>query len=566
MFYKNFKIKGLLWPSLITVAAGVCLLGLVQTTSNSTIGHASGDVGSPSNVRLNGDRTSGNLPVIWDAATGSDVKYHITYSDNNGSSWSLGAFAHTTNSITISGVNDDSSYIVGVRAYNDNNSSGWVNSGSIGPLPPTNIQSVVSNVGAITASRTDGNLIVTWGAATGLNVKYHITYSSDSGYTWSLGANNHTGTTLTISGVSNAQTYIVGIRAFNDNSTSGWVNSSLIDAWVQVGTPVNPGRPGLQRTGRGNGTLPIYWQKSTTASATYNVRYATEAAPTTWTTTNNVTTSTCSDGYSGSDAADYVCYEINGVNNATSYYVAVQASNNSLNSDWQQSNLIVPLAAPRTNVRQSGCTGVSTYILVVDWDNHQSQTVPQAQYQIDAGTWTDLDISSTAYDYRQVQGSAEYGFWFHDPDILEKKTTAYDFGFRLRLTHNFLGRSPWHTVHMKAGTDANTSFWWNRCPTAPADDFVTLTRRGSAVSATWDTTNTRYDHDVEVRTKLSTGTQYGSWTRVGTSCWSGNPACTSPLSHSVANLDNTDVQFRMRTREPLAGVSSDWTTYTSLAP
>ena len=564
MFYKQIKIKGLLWPSLTLVAVGVCLFGLMTLTSNQTIGHASGSVGNPSNVRLDGNRTTGNLPVIWDAASGTDVKYHITYSSDGAQSWSMAAFDHATNSITISGVTDSASYIVGVRAYNSSHSSSWVNSGSIGPFVQQ-IQSNqnVSSVSSLTASSTANSLIATWTAATGSDVKYHITYSSDGGWSWSLGAINHTSTTITITGTDPLKTYIVGVRAFNDNSSSGWVNSSSIDPFL-----TNPGRPGLQRTGRGNGTIPIYWKKSSTASVTYNVRYATEAAPTTWTTTSNVTTSTCRDGYIGSDASDYVCYEINGVTNTTSYYVAVSAAKSGASSGWQQSYLISPIAAPRVDVRQSGCSGSdSSYIMVVDWANHHSGAVAEVGYRIGStGGYTDLDVSSTAPDYRQLNISSN-GAWFHDPDILEKKATAYDFSLKVRLTHSILGSSDWHIVNMKAGTDANTAFWWSRCPADLDDDFLTITRRNpSTATATWSPATNRYDYDVEIRSKLSTDTNYGSWTRIGTSCWSGSQSCANIVSHTVTNLSTKDVQFRLRAREPLTGVAGDWTTYTSLAP
>ena len=52
----------------------------------------------------------------------------MTYTTDGGSSWSLAAFEHTTNSITIPNADDAKAYIVGVRAGNDAGWSGWVNS------------------------------------------------------------------------------------------------------------------------------------------------------------------------------------------------------------------------------------------------------------------------------------------------------------------------------------------------------------------------------------------------------------------------------------------------------
>ena len=68
-----------------------------------------------------------SLSVSWPAAARA-ATYHVTYSDNNGASWSLAALDHADTTITISGVDSAKTYIVGVRAKNSGGSSGWVNS------------------------------------------------------------------------------------------------------------------------------------------------------------------------------------------------------------------------------------------------------------------------------------------------------------------------------------------------------------------------------------------------------------------------------------------------------
>ena len=54
---------------------------------------------------------------------------------------------------------------------------------------------------------------------------YHVTYTSDNGASWSLAALHHPETSITITGVDNALTYIVGVRARNEHGDSGWRNS-----------------------------------------------------------------------------------------------------------------------------------------------------------------------------------------------------------------------------------------------------------------------------------------------------------------------------------------------------
>ena len=66
----------------------------------------------------------------WDAPSGA-TKYHVTYSDDGGSSWHAPVDNHTNvtaTSVTISNADSTKTYIVGVRAGNDAGWSGWVNS------------------------------------------------------------------------------------------------------------------------------------------------------------------------------------------------------------------------------------------------------------------------------------------------------------------------------------------------------------------------------------------------------------------------------------------------------
>ena len=164
-------------------------------------------------------RSDGTLHVSWPAMEGA-TSYHITYTSDNGASWSLAAENHAENSIEIAGVDNALTYIVGVRARNEAGDSGWINSPPAGPHaaePPDAVASV-------TVTRGDGTLNASWPAAARAT-SYHLTYTSDNGASWSLAALNHPETSIAITGVDNGLTYIVGVRARNDYGDSGWVNS-----------------------------------------------------------------------------------------------------------------------------------------------------------------------------------------------------------------------------------------------------------------------------------------------------------------------------------------------------
>ncbi len=207
-------------------------------------------------------RTDGTVAASWNAPTGA-TKYHVTYSSNGGASWSLAAFGHTSTSISIS-VDNAKSYIVAVRAGNDNGWSGWRNSASIAPYA-----TAPGAVASVSLTRTDGTVAASWNAPNGAT-KYHVTYSSNGGASWSLAAFGHTSTSISIS-VDNAKSYIVAVRAGNDNGWSGWRNSAAAEAFSAPGAPTNVA------VDPDNDSLEITWDAVTGATG-YDVRAKTENA------------------------------------------------------------------------------------------------------------------------------------------------------------------------------------------------------------------------------------------------------------------------------------------------
>ena len=167
---------------------------------------------------VSASRSNGSIAVSWNPAAGA-TKYHVTYTDNGGQSWSLAALEHSATSITISGADDDKAYVVGVRAGNAAGWSGWTNSNTVpaAQTPP-------GSVGSVTATHNGGAVSVSWAAASGAT-KYHVTYTGDGGASWSLAALEHSTTSITISGADSGKTYVVGVRAGNDAGWSAWTNS-----------------------------------------------------------------------------------------------------------------------------------------------------------------------------------------------------------------------------------------------------------------------------------------------------------------------------------------------------
>ncbi len=227
-----------------------------QSEADAQAESASRPPAAPSAVSV--ARDDGTLTASWSAVARA-TSYHITYSSDGGTTWSLAALKHPDTTITITGADNDATYVVGVRARNAGGDSGWVNSSPAGPYeppskpkppPPTPTQPPAPKPpaapAAVSVTRDDGTLTASWPAVEGAT-SYHITYSSDDGTSWSLAALNHADTTITVTGADNDATYVVGVRARNAGGDSGWVNSA----------PAGPHDPGADYDSDDDGHIEV---------------------------------------------------------------------------------------------------------------------------------------------------------------------------------------------------------------------------------------------------------------------------------------------------------------------
>ena len=147
-------------------------------------------------------RARANLPdfswIDWTAVSGSDA---------------------STTSMTLSGLANGIEYRFMVRAVNANGAGDSAPDGDPGYIAATP-RAPPGPVASVTVTRGDGSLDASWDAVDGAT-SYHITYSSDGKQSWSLAALNHPDASITVSGVDNASTYIIGVRARNASGSSG---------------------------------------------------------------------------------------------------------------------------------------------------------------------------------------------------------------------------------------------------------------------------------------------------------------------------------------------------------
>ena len=127
----------------------------------------------------------------------------------------------------------------------------------VGTTQPVHAQSNAPGTpSSVTVTRSDGTLTATWPAVAGAT-GYHVTYSADGGYSWSLAALNHPDASITISSVTNSAAYIVAVRARNAHGDSGWRNSQVADPLPAVLTATTDLTDYSVDLGLANG--PVNW-------------------------------------------------------------------------------------------------------------------------------------------------------------------------------------------------------------------------------------------------------------------------------------------------------------------
>ena len=419
--------------------------------------------------------------------SGAD-RYHVTYTSDGGHSWHAPVANHrayASTSLTFSADNAKT-YRVGVRAGNTSGWSGWRNSPSAGPWTPdptptptpaptpdpTPTPNPPGAVGAVNVTRSHGSLNVSWSAPAGAE-HYHVTYRADGG-TWTLAAYQHTTNSIAITGVDNAQTYVVGVRAGNGGGWSGWRNSPSIGPLpVNPPSAYPPGPVGAITLARSGSTLTASWAALNSASW-YHVTY------------------TADGGASWSLAAfKHTANAINiTIDDTNTYVVGVRAGNSAGWSGWRNSAPSVPdaLDAPASvTLTHNGAT------LSVSWDAVTGAT----GYNVDVrdaqgGSWirrapnvsgTSMTVSSnvspsSSYQARVQAVNGGGSPWTVSavahpanqppaaPYSLSLSRTAYD---TVQASWSAVPNSTGYRVDYRAGSGAWQT--WNAALTATSDEM-----------------------------------------------------------------------------------------------
>ena len=392
---------------------------------------------TPSSVSLS--RADGTVTADWPAVSDA-TRYHVTYSDDGGSSWHAPVNGHTniaTNTLTFNAKNSKS-YIVGVRAGNDHGWSGWRNSASIAPLPqptptptpepeptatptpapeptatptpepePTATPAPTSTPepeptatptpqpaeppdtpSSVTVTRSDGTITASWPAVTGAS-GYTVTYSAVGNGNWTTAAANQARTSITISGVNNNYTYVVGASANNGAGSSNRKVSPPSGPYSQR-DPLAPPSVTILRADK---ELTAFW----------NSGFGAESYHVTYTDDNGKTWKLAASGLAVGNGTTEIT--IKNLKNSKHYTVGVRARNKNGYSGWRNSapsGPYVPIVAPPKprNVKGYLSDGAVTFI----WDKpvdlgDAEVTGYQAAYWLNPGNcdWPNQDEATAKW-------------------------------------------------------------------------------------------------------------------------------------------------------------------------
>ena len=319
-------------------AAALLVAALLFAYVGIPLAEAQSSPGTPASVTLT--RANGTVTATWPAPNGA-TKYHITYSTDGRQSWTAASGNHTGTSITITGADNTKSYIVAVRAGNNAGWSGWRNSSAIAPITPP-----PATPPSVTVTRGDGTVTAS-GYTVSNAAKYHITYSSNGGYSWAAASGNHTGSTITITGADNTKSYIVAVRAGNNAGWSGWRNSPSAGPYTPPTPPppsTPPATPSSVTVTRGDGTVTATWPAADGATK-YHITYSTNSRRS-W--------SAASGNHTGTSIT------ITGANNAMTYHVAVRAGNSAGWSGWRNSPASPATTNPGIIVEDTSGNAITT--------------------------------------------------------------------------------------------------------------------------------------------------------------------------------------------------------------
>ena len=217
----------------------------------------------PAVVSIDTSRSGSTLTASWDAVNAA-TKYHVTYSENGGASWSLAAMNHPAatprTAINIS-IDAAKTYVVAARAGNNVGWSGWRSS-------PASAPNTLAAPASTTMAHNGSSLSIEWDAVSGAS-GYNVEMRDAAGGSWSPLQYGVTATSTTTFAPNHRSSYQARVQAIAEGGGSPWTESAVAHPSMQP--PATPYWIKLSRTG--NDTVQATWNAVPNVTG-YNVAYS----------------------------------------------------------------------------------------------------------------------------------------------------------------------------------------------------------------------------------------------------------------------------------------------------
>ncbi len=550
-------------------------------------------------IRTVESRNSG-LAVTWtrpsdngSPITGYDVESCISSADCTvESNWSDGGFndgAHTDDAAVtqithlISGLANDTSYRVRVRAHTDAGSGQWSS-----PLASGTPAAAPDAPEVLTLTVGDRKLGVSWDAATdngsaitGYVVAYRACTAADktcpSGNndpepTWgNWGTRSVSASPLStdVSGLTNGTAYQVRVQARNANGLGPWSESA-------TKTPVaGPAKPtGLTLDVR-HGGLDVSW--ATSSSADSDVTYEVEFQACISTPLTCVANATWGSWARSSDAPRDNTVTISRLTDGTKYQVRVRASRGTIKSDWSSVVSAIPAAVPDApNLQSSQVTSQPRQINVA-WTppaNDNGSAVRSYVVAYRACTAADKTCPSGNDDPEPTWGIWQERTLSGTQTTLGDLTNGTRYQVRVRA-RNDNGIGPWSAAQSATPVDAPAQPSTPRVisvdpSSAPADEHKGTVLRVDWIEP-WDNGSPITGYELQYRACTATPTTCASnpteddWAPT----WESETPSSTDRTSSITGLDNgTAYQVRLRAKNNALGTDSfsSWSSIVTAIP
>jgi hypothetical protein len=301
---------------------------------------------------------SGSLNVSWQTVEGT-LSYEVwtSVSNNTATAQKYGADVSGT-SLTLSGLNNETTYYIWIKAKNNIGTSNFSSVAYGTPSAFAATPPAPQTAPTIIAGNTQ--LTVSWQTAEGASSYEIWAGTSNNSAMATKRGGDVSGLSTVISGLTNGTTYYVWIKAKNSIGTSGFGPAA---SGIPSSFTVTPQAPALPSVSTGNGQLTVAWA-AVEGAMSYEV----------WAgTTNN----SASSAKNGADVTTSLSATINGLTNGTTYYVWVKAKNNIGTSGFSPAASGKPIANASAPTLSAG-----NGQFVVNW----SVIAGADQYEVFCGT------------------------------------------------------------------------------------------------------------------------------------------------------------------------------------